>query len=101
MWIKVWNNYKIYNNVIEKVTLQLTCFKSDTQILTNNGYLPIQNLKVGDLIKTVNKLVHILEDVSQIFMMINKVEYIDIITQIKTKLNRDIVIIESLYLKIS
>jgi len=55
----------------------------------------------GDLIKTLNKLIHILEDISQIFLMINKVEYIDIITHIKSKLNRDIVIIESLYLKIA
>jgi len=55
----------------------------------------------GDLIKTLNKLLHIFEDVSQIFLMINKVEYIDIITNIKSKLNRDIVMIESLYLKIA
>ena len=55
----------------------------------------------GDLVKTLNKLLHILEDVSQIFLMINKVEYIDIITNIKSKLNRDIVMIESLYLKIA
>jgi len=55
----------------------------------------------GDLVKTLNKLIHILEDVNQIFLMINKVEYIDIITNIKSKLNRDIVMIESLYLKIA
>ena len=28
------------------------CFKEDTNILTNNGYVPIQNLRKGDLIKT-------------------------------------------------
>jgi len=55
----------------------------------------------GDLVKTLNKLIHILEDVNQIFLMINKIEYIDIITNIKSKLNRDIVMIESLYLKIA
>jgi len=55
----------------------------------------------GDLVKTLNKLVHIFDDVSQIFLMINKVEYIEIITNIKNKLNRDIVVIESLYLKIA
>jgi len=55
----------------------------------------------GDLVKVLNKLIHILEDVNQIFMLINKIEYIDIINNIKSKLNRDIVMIESLYLKIA
>jgi hypothetical protein len=32
----------------------LTCFNKDTKILTDKGYIPIQNLKRGDLIKTVN-----------------------------------------------
>jgi hypothetical protein len=30
------------------------CFKSDTKILTINGYVPIQDLRKGDLIKTIN-----------------------------------------------
>ena len=30
------------------------CFKENTQILTNNGYIPIQNLRKGDLVKTLN-----------------------------------------------
>lgn len=29
------------------------CFKEDTLILTDRGYLPIQSLKTGDLVKTV------------------------------------------------
>lgn len=29
------------------------CFKKDTQLLTKDGYIPIQNLKKGDLIKTI------------------------------------------------
>ena len=29
------------------------CFKSDTKILTNKGYIPIQDLRTGDLVKTV------------------------------------------------
>jgi intein/homing endonuclease len=29
------------------------CFKKDTKILTNKGYIPIQDLKKGDLIKTL------------------------------------------------
>jgi hypothetical protein len=28
------------------------CFKSDTKILTNKGYIPIQDLRKGDLVKT-------------------------------------------------
>jgi hypothetical protein len=28
------------------------CFKSDTKILTNKGYVPIQDLRKGDLVKT-------------------------------------------------
>jgi len=31
----------------------LTCFLKDTKILTNNGYVSIQNLKKGDLVKTL------------------------------------------------
>jgi hypothetical protein len=31
----------------------IPCFKSDTKILTINGYIPIQNLEKGDLIKTL------------------------------------------------
>jgi hypothetical protein len=34
--------------------MPMTCFKEDTKILTNNGYVPIQNLKKGDLIKTLH-----------------------------------------------
>jgi hypothetical protein len=30
------------------------CFKSDTKILTINGYVPIQDLRKGDLVKTIN-----------------------------------------------
>ena len=29
------------------------CFKEDTKILTDKGYIPIQNLKKGDLVKTL------------------------------------------------
>ena len=29
------------------------CFKTDTKILTNKGYIPIQDLRNGDLVKTV------------------------------------------------
>ena len=38
-------------NNIESQTLP--CFKSDTKILTNNGYKPIQSLHKGDLVKTL------------------------------------------------
>jgi hypothetical protein len=31
-----------------------TCFKEDTKILTDKGYIPIQDLRKGDLVKTLN-----------------------------------------------
>jgi hypothetical protein len=34
-------------------TEPITCFKEDTKILTNKGYIPIQNLKKGHLVKTL------------------------------------------------
>ena len=38
--------YRGYNKPI-------ICFKEDTKILTNKGYLPIQDLRKGDLVKTL------------------------------------------------
>ena len=32
----------------------MSCFKEDTKILTNLGYIPIQHLRKGDLVKTLN-----------------------------------------------
>ena len=32
----------------------ITCFKEDTKILTDKGYKPIQDLRKGDLVKTLN-----------------------------------------------
>jgi superfamily II RNA helicase len=62
------------------------------------------NIHEGDLIKSINKIIHLLDDVIQVFMLINKIEYIDIITDIKNKLigdsTRNIITMESLYLKI-
>jgi len=46
-------------NIISKSTTIINfppiiiCFKENTKILTNNGYRPIQNLKKGDLVKTL------------------------------------------------
>lgn len=58
----------------------------------------------GDLVKSINKIIHLLDDVIQVFMLINKIEYIDTITEIKNKLvgdhTRNIITMESLYLKI-
>ena len=31
----------------------MTCFKEDTKILTDKGYIPIQDLRKGDLVKTL------------------------------------------------
>lgn len=56
------NTYEINysNNLMENYILDrsgvqtdLLCFKIDTKILTENGYIEIQNLKMGDMIKTV------------------------------------------------
>ena len=49
------NNFKLYNaNVnIYEYQLPLPCFKEDTKILTNKGYIPIQELRKGDLIQTL------------------------------------------------
>jgi len=62
------------------------------------------NIHEGDLIKSINKIIHLLDDVVQVFMLLNKVEYIDTITEIKNKLigdsTRNIITMESLYLKI-
>ena len=35
-------------------TQQVICFKEDTKILTDKGYIPIQNLNKGDLVKTLH-----------------------------------------------
>ena len=63
------------------------------------------NIHEGDLIKSINKIIHLLDDVVQVFMLINKIEYIDIISELKNKLNgehsRNIITMESLYLKIA
>ena len=32
----------------------LVCFKEDSKILTDNGYIPVQQLRKGDRIKTIN-----------------------------------------------
>lgn len=34
--------------------VDMTCFKEDTQILTDKGYVPVQNLRTGDLVQTVS-----------------------------------------------
>ena len=43
------------NNTIEKITFipPIPCFNENTKILTNNGYKLIQDLKIGDMVKTL------------------------------------------------
>jgi len=41
------------NNLTYSATLGFPCFKEDTKILTNKGYVPIQDLRKGDLVKTL------------------------------------------------
>jgi superfamily II RNA helicase len=58
----------------------------------------------GDLIKSINKIMHLLDEVVQVYMLLNKVEYIELLTELKNKLmgepGRNIITMESLYLKI-
>jgi len=42
-------NVTIYSSTIQVII----CFKEDTKILTDKGYIPIQDLKKGDLVKTL------------------------------------------------
>jgi alpha-tubulin suppressor-like RCC1 family protein len=42
------------NIYLNSPNIQMICFKRDTQILTDKGYIPIQYLRVGDLVKTVS-----------------------------------------------
>jgi len=37
----------------QEINNPITCFKEDTKILTNKGYIPIQNLRKGHLVKTL------------------------------------------------
>jgi len=60
----------------------------------------IYEIHEGDLIKCINKIIHLLDEVINVFLLLNKIEYIEIIKEIKNKLNRDIIKMESLYLKI-
>jgi alpha-tubulin suppressor-like RCC1 family protein len=43
----------LMNNIDSLTFPTHACFKSDTKILTNNGYKPIQTLRKGDLVKTL------------------------------------------------
>jgi len=42
------------NSTISKILLPITCFKEGSKILTSQGYKLIQDLKKGDLVKTLN-----------------------------------------------
>ena len=52
------NNYVLVtnsgNNTVSQILIRpIICFKEDTKILTDKGYLPIQDLRKGDLVKTL------------------------------------------------
>jgi hypothetical protein len=49
----------IQNNYPNQFTI--TCFKEDSMILTEKGYVKVQELKKGDLVKTMNGEYHRLE----------------------------------------
>ena len=42
-----------YANYISKIALPYPCFKEDTKILTDKGYVLIQDLRKGDFVKTL------------------------------------------------
>jgi len=48
--------YTSYKTALETAqpASQIACFNKDSNILTNKGYVPVQNLKKGDLVKTIN-----------------------------------------------
>jgi len=47
------NNVRVYYTVEMMTTPPFVCFLENSQILTNTGYRPIQELRKGDLIKTL------------------------------------------------
>ena len=47
------NNTGAFDVVTFTTNIQSICFKEDTKILTNKGYIPIQNLRKGDFVKTL------------------------------------------------
>lgn len=52
------NNYDVLYTITPSsapilVPVPMTCFKEDTKILTDKGYIPIQHLRKGDLVKTL------------------------------------------------
>jgi surface protein len=47
------NNNTALNVATFTTNVQSICFKEDTKILTDKGYAPIQNLRKGDLVKTL------------------------------------------------
>jgi len=54
--LTIGNNYLFISNYgsnsIGKYSLSTPCFNENTNILTNKGYIPIQNLKTGDYVLT-------------------------------------------------
>ncbi len=52
-----------YIDNISVVKQEIPCFKEDTKILTDKGYIPIQDLRKGDLVKTA------LHDFKPIYMI--------------------------------
>jgi hypothetical protein len=49
-----WNSSNIPNiTILVEPSPELPCFKENSKILTIHGYIPIQNLRKGDLIKTL------------------------------------------------
>jgi hypothetical protein len=59
LYIRAYTLYPGVSEVTEMLAQQITlgpslvCFKKDSKILTNKGYVPVQDLRKGDLVKTL------------------------------------------------
>ncbi len=69
--------------------------------LNSRQIVEMYEIQEGDLVKVVNKIIHVIDNVIDVYLMINKVENIEILNGIKEKINRDIMGMESLYLKLA
>jgi hypothetical protein len=56
IWVTATNSNSVISPPTQMIvtTTTIPCFKKDTKILTNNGYVLIQDLKNGDLVKILN-----------------------------------------------
>jgi len=63
------NNGGTYTYYLDVYSSTVVCFKEDTKILTDKGYIPIQDLRNGHLVKTL------LDDYKPVFMIAKREIY--------------------------